>query len=458
MRKTEPNSESGNPSGRSDGEGYDPVSRRAAIAAKARKNPKEQFNNLLHHLTYELVAECLNKIPQSSAGGVDGMSVKQASENLSWLLPPILKQIYEGRYRPPPVRRVYIPKADGRKRPIGVPAVIDRAIQAAMTKVLNEIYEQDFLKCSFGFRPGLSCHHALATINEILYRRKMEHVLEVDIRDFFGSLSHEWLMRFLSLRIGDRRVLKLIQAWLKAGVLEEGRWQEGEKGTPQGGSISPLLANIYLHYVVDLWFERKMKPRFQSGAELVRYADDLCAFFGNAADVDTMRTLLQARLAQFGLALADEKTHTTDLGPRTNDGTHKRRRLAFLGFTIYRARSLSQSVRKTVFQTESRRFSRAKAGMKDLLRRMKHRPVEEQADAINRILRGHFNYYGLAGNARKLQSFWNFTQREWKHTLSKRSQKGRLTWEALQSLLEKHQLVPPRIRISYPQLAAYSRL
>ena len=359
MRKSEPNPESGNPSGRSDGEGDNPVSRRAAIAAKARKNPKEQFNNLLHHLRYELVAECLNQIPQSSAAGVDGMSVRQASENLSWLLPPILKQIHEGRYTPAPVRRVYIPKADGRKRPIGIPAVIDRAIQAAMTKVLNEIYEQDFLKCSFGFRPGLSCHHALATVNEILYRRKREHVLEVDIRDFFGSLSHEWLMCFLSLRIGDRRVLKLIQAWLKAGVLEEGRWQKGEKGTPQGGSISPLLANIYLHYVVDLWFERKMKPRFQSGAELVRYADDLCAFFGNAADVDTMRTLLQARLAQFGLTLADEKTHTTDLGPRTNDGTHKRRRLAFLGFTIYRARSLSPSARRC-----SKRRAGASAGRK----------------------------------------------------------------------------------------------
>lgn len=178
MRKSEPHSEAGNPCGRRAGEGYDPVSRRAAIAAKARMNPKEQFNNLLHHLTYELVAECLNEIPQSSAVGVDGMSVKQARENLSWLLPPILKQIHEGRYGPPPVRRVYIPKADGAKRPIGVPAVIDRAIQGAMAKVLNEIDEQDFLKCAFGFRQGLSCHHALATVNELLYRRGMEDVLE----------------------------------------------------------------------------------------------------------------------------------------------------------------------------------------------------------------------------------------------------------------------------------------
>jgi group II intron reverse transcriptase/maturase len=458
MRKTEPHSEAGNPSGPRAGKGNDPVSKRAAIAAKARTNPKEQFNNLLHHLTYELVAECLDDIPKSSAAGVDGMGVEEARENLSWLLPPILKQIHEGRYTPPPVRRVYIPKADGSKRPLGVPAVIDRAIQGAMAKVLNEIYEQDFLKCSFGFRRGLGCHHALATINEVLYRQKMEHVLEVDIRDFFGSLSHEWLMNFLGLRIGDGRVLTLIQAWLKAGIFEEGRWQEVEKGTPQGGSISPLMANIYLHYVVDLWFERKIKPQFRGTAALVRYADDLCLFFEHPTDVDTMRTLLEARLGQFGLTLAEAKTHKTNLGTRTNNETHERRRLTFLGFTIYRTRSVGKTVIKTVFQTEGKRFCRAKAAMKERLRRMRHQPVEAQARAINQMLRGHFNYYGLAGNAGKLQAFWDFTRKEWKHSLSKRSQTGRLTWEALLALLDKHPLVRPRIRISYSQLASYARL
>lgn len=446
MRKSEPHSEAGNPCGRRAGEGNHPVSRRAAIAARARANPKEQFNNLLHHLTYDLIAECLNQIPQSSAAGVDGMSVKQARENLSWLLPPILKQIHEGRYKPPPVRRVYIPKADGKKRPIGVPAVIDRAIQGAMAKVLNEIYEQDFLKCSFGFRPELGCHHALATINELLYRRGMEHVLEVDIRDFFGSLSHEWLMRFLELRVGDERVRKLVQAWLKAGIFEEGRWQDVERGTPQGGSISPLLANIYLHYVVDLWFERKIKPPFGGKAALVRYADDLCLFFEKSTDVDTMRSLLEARLEQFGLKLAEEKTHKTDLGAGTKTQNHERRQLTFLGFTIYRARSVGKTVIKTVFQTEGKRFSRAKAGMKERIQRMQHQPVEIQARAINQTLRGHFNYYGLAGNAQKLQSFWNFTWREWKRSLSQRSQKGRLSWEAFKALLKQHPLVPPRIR------------
>jgi len=458
VRKTEPHTGAGNLSGHSDGQGYDPISRQAAIAAKARTNPKEQFNNLLHHLTYELVEECLAKIPKSSATGVDEMGVKEARENLSWLLPPILKQIHEGRYAPPPVRRVYIPKADGKQRPIGIPAVIDRAIQAAMTKILNEIYEQDFLKCSFGFRPGLSCHHALATVNEILYRWRMEQVLEVDIQDFFGSLSHDWLKRFLNLRIGDGRVLKLIDAWLKAGVMEEGKWQAVERGTPQGGSISPLLANVYLHYVLDLWFEKKIKPQFYGKANLVRYADDFCLFFRNPADVDNMTILLKARLEQFGLTIADTKTHKTNLGTRQNGQTHERRRMTFLGFTIYRAHNLSHTAAKTVFRTENKRFSRAKAAMLEKIRRIRHRPVEKQIEVINATLRGHFNYYGIAGNAGGLSRFHNLAQKAWKGSLSKRSQKGRLTWEAYVALLEKHPMAPAKVRISYPQLAAYARL
>ena len=209
---------------------------------------------------------------------------------------------------------------------------------------------------------------------------------------------------------------------------------------------------------MDLWFERKIKPQFSGKAELVRYADDLCLFFERPEHVEMMRTLLQARLAQFGLTLADKKTHKTNLGGRVNTENHERRRLTFLGFTIYRARSLSSPLRKTVFQTEGKRFSRAKAGMRDLLRRIKHHPVEAQAGAINRVLRGHFNYYGIAGNARKLHAFWNFTWREWKHSLSKRSQNGRITWDALKSLVDQQPLAVPRIRISYSQLASYSRL
>lgn len=459
MKKQGPHSEVGNTSEHSGGFKQDPVSRRAAIAARARKNPKEQFNSLLHHLTYELVEECLNKIPKSSAVGIDGMTVEQARENLSWLLPPILRQIHEGRYEAPAVRRVYIPKADGKKRPLGIPAVIDRAIQAAMSRILNEIYEQDFLKSSFGFRPGLSCHHALATINEILYRRKAEYVLEVDIQDFFGSLSHEWLKKFLRLRIGDERVLKLIEAWLSAGVMENGQLQVGEeKGTPQGGSVSPLLANIYLHYVLDLWFEKKIKQQFNGRANLVRYADDFALFFNKASDVTTMQTLLMARLAQFGLSISEKKTHQTHLGLQSQSETHKRRRMTFLGFTIYRAKNRSGTGGKTVFVTDSLRYGRAKAAIKAKISQIQHRPIAEQVQILNSSLMGHFNYYGIAGNGQKLHSFSQQVRWDWRHSLSRWSQNGRVTWDKYQEILDKHPLVFPKIKIQYQDLSTFARL
>lgn len=458
MKKMEPNTVSGNLIGHSADQRQDPSSRRATIAAKARMNPQECFNNVLHHLTYELVKECLAKIPKSSAVGVDGMTVEQARENLSWLLPPILQQIHEGRYEPPAVRRVYIPKQDGKLRPLGVPAVLDRAIQSAMTQILNEIYEQDFLNCSFGFRPGLSCHHALATVNSIVFRFRAEHILEVDIQDFFGSLSHEWLMKFLGLRVGDRRVLQLIKSWLKAGVLENGEWSEMKKGTPQGGSISPLLGNIYLHYVLDLWFEKKIKPNYQGKANLVRYADDFALFFNKPSAVENILAPLKARLAQFGLSISEQKTHQTNLQARENTSEHYRRRMTFLGFSIYRTRSRQGSGTKTVFETDSKRLSRAKRTMKEKLKSIRHRPLKAQSRIINAILRGHINYFGIAGNGKKLGRFRNFVRREWKHWLSHRSQHGRLSWDDFLGIEARFPLAAPKIRISYQELQSFARL
>jgi group II intron reverse transcriptase/maturase len=430
----------------------------ALIAAKARNEPNVQFNNLLHHLTYELIEECLAKIPKNSAPGVDGMTVEQARQNLSWLLPPLLKQIHQGRYEAPPVRRVYIPKADGKQRPLGVPAVIDRAIQAATAKILGEIYEQDFLPCSFGFRRDLSCHHALATASQLV-SRGMAHALEVDIRDFFGSLDHGWLRRFLSLRIGDDRVLKLIDAWLKSGVMDEGQWQASERGTPQGGSISPLLANIYLHYVVDLWFDRKIKRQLRAGGSLVRYADDFVIFFRNAEDVVTVQALLKTRLAQFGLSLAEDKTHTVDLTPRPKgQGSHGRRRISFLGLSLYQTRNRKGTGLKTVFRTDALRFTRAKAEMKRRLIQVMHWEIRDQVAVINAILRGHFNYYGMPGNTKRLAAFWNLAMRQWRRCLSRRRQKGRVNWQEITRLRQQYPWVMPRLKISYKDLGSYVRL
>jgi RNA-directed DNA polymerase len=457
VRKSEPHAGAGNLNGRSDKAGNDPASRRARIAAKARSQPSERFDCLLHHLTPELVSECLAKIPLSSAPGVDGVTVADAQKNLDWILRPLMQQIHEGRYEAPPVRRVYIPKADGGQRPLGVPAVVDRALQAATAKILNEIYEQDFLKCSFGFRPGLGCHHALATIERLLDRHQLNFALEVDIRDFFGSLDHAWLRKFMGLRIGDKRVHKLIDAWLGAGVMEEGKWEPGEVGTPQGGSISPLLANVYLHYVLDLWFEKKIKKTLRGPAELVRYADDFVILFREAEDLEAVKSVLTTRLAQFGLTIAEQKTHTTDLTLREKQGT-ERRRLTFLGFSIYRGKTVDGKSSKIVFRTENKRFTRAKAKIKAKMHKLMHSPIPVQATAINSFLCGHYNYYGIAGNTEKLQGIWYFTYRHWRECLSRRSQKGSLTWVAMTALLNKHPLRPPRLKIPYTKLSSYVRL
>ncbi len=431
--------------------------RRAQIAVRARSHPREKLTNLLHHLTPELIAQCLNAIPRQSATGVDEMTVDEVKANLSWLLPPILEAIHQGRYQAPPVRRVYIPKPDGRKRPLGIPTVLDRAIQAAMAQILNQVYEQDFTDSSFGYRQGRGCHNALATLGMLIYEQKMLTALEVDIRDFFGTIDHRWMVRFLEHRIGDPRVIKLIKAWLKAGVMDQGAVTEPEQGTPQGGSISPLMANVYLHYVLDLWWEKKIQPKLAAKAALVRYCDDFVLLFKSAQDAHTVYHLLKARLAQFGLQVADEKTHMTDLGPKNPAEGNRRRKIDFLGFTIYRTRTRRKTGYKIVYRTQAKRFARSKKAMRWRLRQMMHDGLEAQAAYLRAVLRGHFNYYGLAGNSHRLQRFWNEARKAWRFCLSRRSQRGQYSWQQMkQKVFERYPLPQPRIRIGYRQLGSYA--
>ena len=435
----------------------DSVTRRALIAARARKNPHERFNSLLHHLTYNLVSKCLDEMSKSTSPGIDKMDVKTVQKNLDWLLPPILSKIHKGQYQPPPVKQVYIPKAKGGKRPIGIPTVLDRAIQAAIRRILEEIYEQDFVKDSFGFRPKLSCHHALATVNEVTHKWRSNYVLEVDIRDFFGSLDHGWLRRFLEHRIGDRRILRLIESWLKAGVIEEGRWQESERGSPQGGPISPLLSNIYLHYVLDLWWEKKVKRRLQGRSYLVRYCDDFCIFFENPAEMKKAMPLLQARLSEFGLKLAEEKTHQTDLNPRGRR-RKDRRAMEFLGFKIFRTRNRQGTGFKTIFQIERSRYTSSKLKLKEQFHRGMHWDLKSQARSINRILVGLYNYYGVSGNSERLQSLHHYCELTWKHVLSHRSNKAFVSWESMDKILKEYPIKRPRIRYGYSQLRSLAML
>lgn len=434
------------------------------IAARARSQPKAKFTCLMHHVTPERVRRCVDKIPRNSSSGVDGKTADQVKRNLSWLLPMELDKIHKKRYNPPPVKRAYIPKPQGGERPIGVPTILDRGIQAATAEVLNQIYEADFLPVSFGFRPGIGCHNALSTIQKVAYQEKMYTVLEVDIRDFFGSLDHGWLMKFLELRLADKRVLTLIESWLKAGVMKDGAYEATEVGTPQGGSISPLLANIYLHYVLDLWWDRKIKRQLTGKAHLVRYCDDFVFLFQNPADAKEVKQLLEARLSQFGLRVAPEKTQITYLvsstAPIGKDGRRQGgRQVTFLGMSIRCEKTRNGRGWKIVFNTDRKRLTRAKVKMKESLRKCMHWSLASQVSYINSKLRGHYNYYGLPGNSKKLGRLYYETIRFWKRCLSKRSQRNPDNWDWFnEKVLKEWPLVPPRLKWRYDNFSSLAVL
>ena len=372
------------------------------ITAKARQERKLQFTSLAHHITSELVWDSLCAIPNDSAPGCDGQSVSEAKESFQQWMPEMLRAIHDGGYRPPPIRRVYIPKpGKAEKRPLGIPCVADRALQRSVAKVLSAIYEQDFLSCSFGGRPGLSAHHALATLTEAIAGTSVSYVLEADLKNFFGSLDHGWLLRFLECRVGDPRIIKLIRRWLKAGILEEGKLTPNEIGAPQGSSVSVLLSNLYLHQVLDLWFERVVKPRLRGEAYLIRYIDDFVICFQYREDAERVQAVLSKRLSKFALALEPNKTKLIRFGRSAQrqvcTNGQRAETFSFLGFVHYCTRNRKGNF-KLGRKTEKSRLHRSIARLTELMREIRHRSLKEQAEAINRVLRGHYAYYGLAGN------------------------------------------------------------
>lgn len=427
----------------------------AVIADKARNNPKEKFNSLMHHLSPSRIEQCVRKMSKHTSAGTDGVSRDQALQHLDWILPPILEALHQKRYAPPPVRRTYIPKGNGGQRPLGIPTVVDRGVQAAMTQILESIYEQDFLPCSFGYRPGLGCHHALATVGDAIFKEGLSVVLEVDIRNFFGTLKHGWLLEFLGHRIADRRILTSVESWLKAGVMEEGTIEIPEDGTPQGGSISPLLANVYLHYVLDLWWDRKMSKALRGKSRLVRYCDDFVILFETIEDAREVLSLLKLRLANFGLSVAEEKTHITDL--RSADKTGKNH-VSFLGFDILRMKSRTGKAYKVVYQTNGKRYSRALRTIRDRLKEAMHWRLSDQAAMLNSILRGNFRYYGLPGNSKKLELLHYEVCRIWRVVLSRRSQRGYVNWEQMKEILSAHPLMYPKLTYTYNSIGSLVRL
>ena len=432
------------------------------IAAKARRETKLKFTSLCHHVTRELIWESLNNIPRQSAPGVDGISVDEAKKTFEVWIEEMLSSIHRKAYKAPPVRRVWIPKpGKTSKRPLGVPCVADRALQRSVSLVLSNIYEQDFLPCSFGGRPKLSAHHALSTLNEIIAGKKVSWVLEADLKNFFGSLDHGWLLRFVEHRVGDPRVISLIKRWLKAGVLEEGEVRSVETGTPQGGSISVLLSNIYLHYVLDLWLEKVIKPKLKGEAYLVRYIDDFVVCFQYRSDATWFQDVLAERLGKFSLELEPKKTRLVEFGRfalrMTKEKEKRLETISFLGFTHFCTRN-----RKGNFmvgrKTEKSRFRRSVQGIQSLMREIRHYSLREQVEKINQVLRGHYAYYGVGGNFKSLFKIHRFAERYWHKMLSSRSRKSCVTWERFQSLKQVFPLQRPKLSVPYMRMKALAVL
>jgi len=429
------------------------------IAAKARCEPTLRFTSLAHHLTRERVWANLCHIPNRSAPGVDGQTVTQVKESFGEWIEAMLQSVHHQGYRAPDIRRVYIPKPGKQeKRPLGVPCVADRALQRSAAQVLCAIYEQEFLPCSFGGRPGRGAHHALATLNEVIAGSKVGWVLEADLKNFFGSLSHEWLLRFVEHRVADPRLISLVRRWLKAGVLEDGEVHPNEQGTPQGGSISVLLSNVYLHYVLDLWFERVVKHRLRGEAYLVRYIDDFVLCFQYRSDALRVQNALCKRLGKFDLTLEPTKTKLVEFGlfAQRHASKHGRRRpetIYFLGFTLYCTRNLKGNF-KVGMRTEKSRLRRSLMSLQDLMRRIRHLPVREQVDNLNAVLRGHYAYYGISGNSRRIRWFAWQVVRVWRKWLSRRDRQGVFLWSRLNALLKRHPLPPARIVHRYDAAAS----
>ena len=422
------------------------------IAELAKQAPTMSFTSLSHHIDVPFLREAYRRTRKTGAPGVDGQTGADYEQELQKNLQSLLDRAKSGRYRAPPVRRVHIPKGDGSQtRPLGIPTFEDKVLQRAVSMVLEAVYEQDFYDFSYGFRPGRSAHQALESFQSSLVRLAGAWVLEVDLRKFFDHVDHRHLRDILRRRVRDGVLLRLIGKWLNAGVLEGQELSYPDRGTPQGGVISPLLANIYLHTVLDDWFVRDVLPRLKGRAHLVRYADDFVIAFGLEDDARRVCEVLPKRLEKFGLALHPDKSRLLNFrrpDKRDDDGGSGPGSFDLLGFTHFwgRTRSGKWTVKT---KTAKDRFSRSLRRVRDWCRQHRHAPVGEQHRALSRKLNGHFGYFGVRYNVRTLYLFKRRVIEVWRKWLSRRSQKAKGTWAWMRALLKKLPLPKPRIVVRY---------
>jgi RNA-directed DNA polymerase len=419
------------------------------IAELAKQSPHMGFTSLAYFIDIPWLQEAYRRTRKDAAVGVDGQTAKDYEVNLLGNLQTLLDRAKSGTYRAPPVLRTYIPKDTGEPRPLGIPTFEDKILQRAVAMALEPIYEQDFLPCSYGFRPKRSAHQALADLWKQVMNTDGGWILEVDIQKFFDSLDHAHLRELLRRRVRDGVLLRLIGKWLNAGVLEDGAVFTPEEGTPQGGVISPLLANIFLHYVLDVWFEEEVKPRLQGRAYLIRYADDFVMGFASEADAQKVMDVLPKRFGKYGLTLHPTKTRLVPFRrpqrlrtpPAEGDrpGTFE-----FLGFCHFWGWSW-KGFWVVKQQTAHGRFSRALRKITSWCRKQRHQPLEEQQRRLNQKLQGHYSYYGITGNYGWLRGFWFGVTAIWRKWLGRRGQRRGLTWEAFVSLLQAYPLRLPRV-------------
>jgi len=408
----------------------------------ARKDKRTRFTALLHHVTVNLLRDSYYALKREAAPGVDGVSWREYETDLDEKLVDLHSRIHRGTYRAQPSKRAYIPKADGRQRPLGIAALEDKIVQQAVVMVLNQIYEEDFLGFSYGFRPGRSQHDALDALWVGIMRKKVNWILDADVRGCFDNLSHEWMVKFIEHRIADRRILRLIQKWLKAGVSEEGEWSKTEVGTPQGSVASPLLANVYLHYAFDLWVKHWRKHHATGDVIVVRYADDSVVGFEHRADAERFLQEWKDRLQKFGLELHPDKTRLIEFGRHAAEnwkqrGEGKPEVFNFLGFTHMcgKTRKTGRFIvkRKTIHKRLSAKLSE----LKEELRRRWHQPVAEVGKWLKSVVQGYFNYHAVPGNMDSLNSFRAQVIWRWYRALRRRSQRNRMTWERFWPLVDR---------------------
>ena len=423
------------------------------VRQAARQRKKEKFTALLHHVTTDLLREAFYALKRKAAPGVDGLTWQDYEAELEDHLQDLHARVHRGAYRALPVRRRYIPKPGGKQRPLGIAALEDKIVQRAVVDVLNAIYEEDFLGFSYGFRPKRSQHDALDALAVGICKTSVNWILDADIRSFFDSISQTWLVRFLEHRIGDKRIIRLVRKWLKAGVLEDGEWSVSETGTPQGAVASPLLTNVYLHYVFDLWAERWRRTEARGNVIILRFADDIVVGFQHEADARRFWEAMRVRFEQFSLALHPDKTRLLEFGRhaaanRQQRGLGKPETFTFLGFIHICGKS-----RRGAFQLQRKtRGDRMRAKLREIkeqLRERMHEPIPEQGRWLKQVVTGFFAYHAVPTNAKALSAFRHYVTDHWRRTLRRRSQKDHLTWVRITKIADAW-LPQPRILHPWP--------